>query len=83
MNISKKILPIGIIVKTIEILRFYGLQVINILGGEPLLVGFEYFEKILKTINSYSFIENINIYTNASLIDSSYIKLFAKYKNKL
>lgn len=83
INSIKKILSIDVIVKTIEILRFYGLQVVNILGGEPLLVGFEYFEKILKTIDCYSFIENINIYTNASLVDSRYIKLFKKYKNKL
>lgn len=80
---QKKFLSIDIIVKTIEILRFYGIQVINILGGEPLLVGFEYFEKLLKTIDRYPFIENINIYTNASLIDSRYIQLFTQYKKKL
>jgi len=55
-------------------------------GGEPLLLGTEYFEKAFSLQYKY-FKNNIriknSIQTNGSLINKKYIELFKKYKNGL
>lgn len=80
---DKKILKLESINKIVKLLRFYGLNTINLLGGEPLLVGYNYFSQLLYDLDKYNYIEAINIFTNASLIDNNFVELFRKFRKKI
>lgn len=78
-----KILSLTNIEKAIDFLRFYGLNTVNILGGEPFCCDITYIEKLLDLLNSKDYIQEINIFTNLSLMNEDLLNLLLKYKTKL
>lgn len=60
----------------------YKIKCVQITGGEPLLRGKEFIEKMLIMLRKYK-IPMIEIFSNLSLIDEEYINLFKKYDVRL
>lgn len=60
----------------------YKIKCVQITGGEPLLRGEEFVEKILSMLRRYK-IPIIEIFSNLSLVNENYIKLFKKYNVRI
>ena len=60
----------------------YKIKCVQITGGEPLLRGEEFVEKILNMLRKYK-IPIIEIFSNLSLVNEDYIKLFKKYNVRI
>ncbi len=58
--------------------QHFSITCVQITGGEPLLKGEFFIEELLKIIKKYP-IKLIEIYTNLSLLNNSFIDIFTKY----
>lgn len=60
----------------------FSINCVQITGGEPLLRGYEFLESLLRLLKTYN-ISTIEVFSNLSLLDETFVYLFKKYDVKI